>query len=139
MPTPHIFIEAGLADGIEPPITAPDISLPRNDAFCAALGGVGSSVYKLTPICPDRGIARDFFVPRATLDEFYEHLHHWTRLTPDEWDEAVDRAGSAHHLGEPAAVSGGLGAHLAMGEWFRALEATGHKVRITVGFEMEAS
>jgi len=137
MPSPHVFVEAGISDGIEPPVTAYDCTLPRNDAFCAALGGVGSDVYKLTPICPDRGIAKDFFVPRATIEDFFANLHHWTRLNVDEWDEAVDRAGASSHLGEPEAISGGLGAHLAMGEWFRALEATGNKVRITVGFNME--
>ena len=138
MTVPHIFVEAGMPHGRwEPFVTATDICLPRNDVFCAALGGVGATLYGLTPIAPDRGIPRHFFLPFRTVDGYYQNLLHWTNVTPAEWDEAIDRAGSAMHLAAVECIPGGLGSHLALSSWFAAMEATGHKVRVTVGFETE--
>ena len=123
---PHLFLESGPATGsAEPVVTAYDICLPANAAVCAALGGVGHGT--VTPVAPDRGLPRNFFIPLATIDEYYDFLFHWTHVSPDEFEEALNRAGAL----DPGSPSFAYWATL---EWFRALEGMGHSVRVTVGF-----
>ena len=135
MPTDiHLFVESSPARTSGPPlVTATDITLPRNYAFFAILAGVKGNYAE--PVAEGRGIPEDFYLPRYTVEEFWGILRWWTHCTPDEWELAIFKAQTFDGEVQMKDTQYRLDLYKTLLPWWRELEARGHKVTITVGFE----
>lgn len=132
----HYFVEACSARTSGPPlVTAIDISLPRSYAFFSVLAGVGQRF--TDPIADHRGKPKNFFLPRNTIEEFWSGLYHWTWCTPDEWELAIFKASAFEDEVESRDPQYRLDLYKTLLPWWRELEARGHKVTITCGFEVQ--
>ena len=130
----HLFVESSPARTSGPPVvTATDITLPRNYAFFSVLAGVGQRFTE--PVADHRGFPLDFYLPRYTVEEFWSVLSHWTHFTPDEWELAIFKASAFEGDLETKDTQYRLDLYKTLLPWWRELEARGHKVTITVGFE----
>lgn len=135
MPTDcHCFVESTPARTTgSPTVTMQDVCLPRSYALFSVLAGVGEPLTE--PIAAGRGLPPYFFLPAATMEEFYSRFKFWTYASPSELELALAKAGALEHEVRTRDTQYRLATWWAFLEGLRAFEALGHRVVITLGFD----
>lgn len=131
----HLWVESTPARTTgAPTVTMQEVCLPRSYALFAALAGVGEPLVE--PVANDRGRPPYFFLPAATIQEFYSRFKFWTFFSPNELETALNRAGAIEHEIKTRDTQYRLATWWAFLEGLRAFEALGHRVVVTAAFEM---